>query len=184
MAHLIPPHYPTGTSPGEVLMFQALASAPASWVVLHSLHIPEHVRQIEGEADFVVLIPSLGVLCIEVKAHLSADFRAGAWYLGSNPAPDYRGPFRQAEEAARSIRNKVAETYPDASRLLFWPVVVFTHCVPSIGATTGDEKLMLSGRGVRHTSLPVAISTAARKLAPSYSLQKMHVFLNSSGEGP
>ncbi len=138
MAHLIPPHYPTGTSPGEVLMFQALASAPASWVVLHSLHIPEHVRQIEGEADFVVLIPSLGVLCIEVKAHLSADFRAGAWYLGSNPAPDYRGPFRQAEEAARSIRNKVAETYPDASRLLFWPVVVFTHCVPSIGATTGE----------------------------------------------
>lgn len=138
MAHLIPPHYPAGTSPGEVLIFRALASAPASWVVLHSLHLPEHVRQIEGEADFVVLIPSLGVLCLEVKGHLSADFRSGAWYLGANPAPDYRGPFRQAEEAARSIKKKVTGDYPDASRLLFWPVVVFTHCVPSVGAATGE----------------------------------------------
>ena len=27
------------------------------WIVLHSLAIAEHVRQVEGEADFVVIVP-------------------------------------------------------------------------------------------------------------------------------
>jgi hypothetical protein len=53
MAELIPPDYPPGTSPGEVLVFNALRrpDVGSGWIVLHSLHLPEHVRQVEGEAD-------------------------------------------------------------------------------------------------------------------------------------
>ena len=111
MAYLIPPDYPPGTSPGEVLVFEALREplTGRGWTVLHSLHIPEHMRQVEGEADFVVLMPGLGVLTLEIKSHLRADYVDGAWYFGESAGPDYRGPFRQAEMAARSIKRKVVE---------------------------------------------------------------------------
>lgn len=140
MAHLIPPDYPDCTSPGEALVFDALRALTVApgWTVLHSLHIPEHVRQIEGEADFVILMPGLGVLCLEVKSHLVADYMNGAWYLGHTAGPDYRGPFRQSEMAARSIKNKVVSALPAAATVLFWPAVAFTHCVPAVSASTGD----------------------------------------------
>lgn len=140
MAHLIPPDYPPQTSPGEVLVFGALRDVRVrpAWTVLHSLHLPNHVRQVEGEADFVILMPGLGVLCVEVKSHLSADYVDGAWYLGKHGGPDYRGPVRQAEMVARSVKKKVAGAFPAASRFLFWPAVIFTHCVPAARAATGD----------------------------------------------
>jgi hypothetical protein len=138
MAHLIPPHYPPDTNPGEVLIFDKLAGCPPDWTVLHSLHLAEHVRQVEGEADFVVLIPDRGVLCLEVKGHNRAEFRDGAWYLGRRTSPDYRGPFRQAEEACRSIKKKVTTAFPDAKAVLFWPAVIFAHCVPAIAGVTGE----------------------------------------------
>ncbi len=121
-------------------MFDALRAPDAGpgWTVLHSLHIPDHVRQVEGEADFVVLVPGLGVLCVEVKSHLKADYINGAWYLGEGAGPDYRGPFRQAEMAARSIKKKVVSALPPASKILFWPAVIFTHCMPAVSASTGD----------------------------------------------
>lgn len=140
MAHLIPPDYPDGTSPGEVLLFEKLRShgVGAGWTVLHSLHLPEHVRQVEGEADFVIIMPGLGVLCVEVKSHLTASYVDGAWYLGKRASPDYRGPFRQAEMEARSVRKRVMRAFPAASHLIFWPAVVFTHCVPAVTEVTGD----------------------------------------------
>lgn len=138
MAQLIPPHYPADTSPGEVVVFNKLRQCPAQWIVLHSLHIPEHVRQVEGEADFLVLIPGRGVLCLEVKGHARAEYRDGAWYLGARAAPNYRGPFRQAEEAARSIKRKVVGSFTQAKSVLFWPAVIFTHCQPAIAGATGE----------------------------------------------
>jgi len=140
VAHLIPPDYPAGTSPGEAHLFDMLrasGSAPG-WTVLHALHLPEHVRQVEGEADFVVLMPGLGVLCVEVKSHLRADYINGAWYLGDRASPDYRGPFRQAEMAARSVKRKVASAIPAVRGVLFWPAVVFTHCVPAVKSAAGE----------------------------------------------
>jgi len=138
MAQLIPPHYPLDTSPGEILLFDKLRGCPADWIVLHSLHIAEHVRQVEGEADFIVLIPGRGVLCLEVKGHLQAEYKDGAWYLGRRAAPNYRGPFRQAEEAARSIKKKVTSSFTQAKRVLFWPAVIFTHCEPAVPGATGE----------------------------------------------
>jgi RecA/RadA recombinase len=140
VAHLIPPDFPEGTSPGEALLFEMLRGdgVGAGWTVLHSLYLPEHVRQIEGEADFVILMPGLGALCVEVKSHLRADYVDGAWYLGEGASPDYRGPCRQAEMAARSVKKRVVSALPAASSIVFWPAVVFTHCVPAVSASTGD----------------------------------------------
>ena len=138
MAQLIPPHYPPDTSPGEIVVFDKLRACPADWIALHSLHIAEHVRQVEGEADFIVLIPGRGVLCLEVKGHLRAEYKDGAWYLGTHAAPNYRGPFRQAEEAVHSIKKKVTSSFAQAKGILFWPAVIFTHCQPAVAEPVGD----------------------------------------------
>jgi hypothetical protein len=45
------------TSPGERFLFSRIAGDPATkdWIVLHSLDIANHVRQVSGEADFVII---------------------------------------------------------------------------------------------------------------------------------
>ena len=129
MARMLPSVIDPGCqSPGEHDLFESLSDDPATqgWTVLHSLGISQHVRQVVGEADFVALIPKKGVLCIEVKAHRRVRREDGAWYLGNDP-PDYRGPFRQAQEACESIRTRVAQENPHLRSIPFGWVVVFTH---------------------------------------------------------
>jgi hypothetical protein len=108
VARLIPPLFPAGAAPGEKSVYRKLAEDRATddWIVLHSLNIAEHVRNPEGEADFVVIAPDLGILVIEVKSHEHFTFDNGVWKLG-NQAPTTRGPFKQASEAMYSIRKEL-----------------------------------------------------------------------------
>jgi hypothetical protein len=127
---MIPPFVQQGTrSPGERELFQRLRDDPATsdWVVLHSLDIARHETQREGEADFVVIIPGLGVLCLEVKAHHRVRREGGLWLYGARGEErDARGPFKQASDAMHSIRNRVAARDPSLSRIVFLSGVVFT----------------------------------------------------------
>lgn len=103
---MMPPYCPQSAPPGEKELYAALAASPTTekWIVLHSLAIAEHIRQVEGEADFVVIAPGLGMLVIEVKSHRSVSrLPDGTWQLGSQPATA-RGPFQQAQEAMYSLR--------------------------------------------------------------------------------
>lgn len=104
---MMPAYCPLAAPPGEKALYESLASSEATdgWIVLHSLGIADHVRQVEGEADFVVIVPNHGVLVIEVKSHRTIDrLGDGRWKLG-NDAPTGRGPFKQASEAMYSIRD-------------------------------------------------------------------------------
>ncbi len=99
MARLIPPLFPEGAAPGEKSVYRKLAEDQTTddWIVLHSLNIAEHVRNPEGEADFVVIAPKLGILVIEVKSHQHFTFDNGVWKLG-NQAPTTRGPEDQTTD--------------------------------------------------------------------------------------
>lgn len=127
---MIPPVIGDETpSPGERLVFERLCTDPGTdgWLVLHSLDVPRHRRQIAGEVDFVIGVPGLGILCLEVKAHRSIQRDAsGMWRLGQDP-PQQRGPFRQAAEAMHSVRAHVVGRDPGLGTLLFWSAVCFTH---------------------------------------------------------
>lgn len=129
MAVMIPPVVYEGCpSPGEAEIFRRLRDDPEThgWTVLHSLDIAKHRRQISGEADFVVIIPSRGVLVLEVKAaHSVRRTSEGQWYYGTNPKPDPRGPFKQASEAMHSIRDRVVSQDRSLSRVVFWSAVIF-----------------------------------------------------------
>lgn len=126
---MIPPtvsHYLR--SPGEEDMFLRLKQDPGcdNWIVLHSLDIANHVRQVQGEADFVIIVPGQGVLCLEVKAHHQIRVEEGQWFFGPEQKPG-RSPFRQAAEAMHSVRKRILDRRPDLSGVVFWSAVIFTH---------------------------------------------------------
>jgi len=126
---MIPAYCPPAAPPGEQAVYRALASADgtAKWIVLHSLALAEHVRQVEGEADFVVIAPGRGLLVIEVKSHrtVSRD-DDGTWHLGVQP-PTTRSPFQQADEAMHSILNYLQAHSVDMRQVPTLHAVWFTH---------------------------------------------------------
>ncbi|MGV1005426.1 MAG: NERD domain-containing protein [Candidatus Nanopelagicales bacterium] len=124
----MPAFCPDDAPPGEKAVYAALrvANNTEDWIVLHSLGIAEHVRQVEGEADFVVIVPDTGILVIEVKSHQSIDRRSdGTWKLGNN-APTTRGPFQQAGEAMHSLRNYLERKNVDFRSVPMVSAVWFT----------------------------------------------------------
>lgn len=125
---MIPPIIPASCpSPGEQELFTLLKNEAGTkdWAVLHSLDIAHHLRQVTGEADFVIIVPKLGVLCLEVKACRSLRRDDGLWYYGHNTQGDPRGPFKQASEAMHSLRQQVVRNDPTLSRVPFWSAVAF-----------------------------------------------------------
>ena len=128
LARMIPSYIDeTTTSPGERRVFQMLASDRGTddWIVLHSLNIAAHLKRPEGEADFVAIVPGLGVLVLEIKAHRRVAHYNGEWHLGSERT--LRSPFKQASQAMHSLRSYLVQQAPSARSTLFFSAVIFTH---------------------------------------------------------
>lgn len=134
MALMIPSSITAECPPGEREIFRRLRDDPetTTWIILHSLDIANHISQLAGEADFVVIIPRKGVVCVEVKSHTMIHCSGGNWYYGKNPEPDSRGPFKQAAGAMHSIRNYLTKKRPDFGRVVFWSAVIFPFASGSI----------------------------------------------------
>lgn len=129
MARMMPPYCPQDAPPGEQALFRTLASSAETdgWIVLHSLAIASHVRQVEGEADFVVIVPGRGILVIEVKSHATVErLPDGRWKLGRH-SPTGRGPFQQAGEAMHSLRDYLTGRGVDLRSVPMLDAVWFTH---------------------------------------------------------
>lgn len=125
----MPPFCSADAPPGEVELFKALAtnSETSGWIVLHSLGIANHERLVEGEADFIVIVPDHGILVLEVKSHHSVErFENGLWKLGQQ-APTSRSPFRQASEAMYSIINYLGSRGEQLRTTPVLSAVWFTH---------------------------------------------------------
>jgi DNA polymerase III delta prime subunit len=132
---------PDTASPGEREVFRRLRDDPgtAGWIVLHSFELPQHKTQIRGEADFVILVPGSGILCLEVKAHLSVRYTPdGEWILGSDPRK--RSPFKQAEDNMYSVMEMLGRRRrEDANSTVIWFAVLFTHTEFSQPAVEWNE---------------------------------------------
>ena len=135
---MIPEYPPTDTSSqGEFDLWLRLRDDidTRGWIVLHSLDIAKHNRKVAGELDFVVIIPGLGVLCLEIKACHRLHRDDAGWYYGNDRVPDARGPFKQASQGMFSLRDYLKEHCPDLNHLVFWTAVVFPYVIfnePSI----------------------------------------------------
>lgn len=105
------PESPVGLrSDAERRFYEACAALPHDWVVFANVLLVE--RQYEGEADFVVAHPDVGIVVVEVKGgQVGFEPAAGRWYsidrhgvrhdLGS-------GPFEQAQANAHHLIKRLA----------------------------------------------------------------------------
>jgi len=107
----LPGLYPRGgprptTSRGERLVYEALSRAlPAGWYAWHSLRL-RTARGSEGEGDFVIGVPELGVLLLEVKGgHISLE--DGRWKQSGRPLRE--APREQAHGYKRLLKAKLIE---------------------------------------------------------------------------
>jgi hypothetical protein len=129
MARMIPPQISAKSPKGERLIFQKLRDDPGTrdWVGFHSFDIRRHSVRIEGEADLVVAVPGLGILCIEVKG-CGVSRNDGLWiYEYDEPKTTPVGPFRQASDASHSLREYLSRRDPSLAGLVFYSAVIFTE---------------------------------------------------------
>lgn len=145
MAKMIPPHWHDKTPSSEQRIFNILENNPATadWVVLHSLNLKQSGTQPYGEIDFVVLIPSVGVICLEVKGGRVAC-TSGTWTSTDSSGHAHtlkRSPFKQAQDGMHELRGALEERLnrvPAFYQVPFGYAVVFTD-VEAPPADIGTE---------------------------------------------
>lgn len=127
MAKIIP-SFCRSESPGEKVLFERFSSPKIlpEATILHSLNIAKHLRNAEGEADFVVLLPGRGILVLEVKHHSKVQFTQGQWILGADK-PTLRGPLEQAREAMYAIREYLVDKVPETANVPIYYAAWFTN---------------------------------------------------------
>jgi hypothetical protein len=156
MARLIPPQVDPDSDipPGEELLFQKFQGdhRTSDWTVLHSLDVARHRTKPYGEIDFVVLIPELGVLCIEVKSHRSIRRKGGKWYFGRGEEPR-QSPFRQVREAMHGLMDDFRRKRPDLSDILFWYSVCFPFVHFSQSSPEWQDWEVVDERSVQTSSI-------------------------------
>ncbi len=123
---MLPSSPAAGSPDGEVKIFEMLRDDPGAknWVVIHDLDEANHICQVSGQADFVVIIPDHGIVVIEVKGCHMLKTNEHGWFYGNDPVPDKRGPFKQAAMAMHSmrehlVRNNLAHNVPMISAVVF-----------------------------------------------------------------
>lgn len=126
MARMIPPMYAEKTPKGEKRVFELLQNDPDTkgWIVLHSYGVRSHETQRSSEVDMLVIVPELGVLCLEIKG-CKVSRREGVWDYGYKKTS--KGPFKQASGAMQGVRRDIGEKDAPSRNVLFWSGVIFTE---------------------------------------------------------
>ena len=121
-------------SDGEQIVYESLKqNLPDSYTVFHSFAWlgSEKQRRSEGEADFVILHPALGILAIEVKAGGIA-YAEGNWIQINRHSGEEKviDPLGQAAESQHHIINLLRQRLPNLSpRPIVGRAVWFTSVV-------------------------------------------------------
>lgn len=124
---------PDTKSSAERKIFKWFKEAPRTedWIVLHSLGIAKHETVIEGEVDFLVLVPGKGIFAIEVKGG-RVKRENGIWFFEDRYGKIHqktRGPFEQAKEGIHSImdslESKIDNSHARVKNLFYGYGVMF-----------------------------------------------------------
>ena len=104
MAMMIPSFIDPDTAPGEIDVYNMLANGPDEWIIFHQVDLSSTIRrdgsrQCRREIDFLIVVPTLGILCIEVKSHENIHFDGKLWY----PDTIKQDPFKQSLNALKAL---------------------------------------------------------------------------------
>lgn len=154
-------------SPGERKIFKKLRDTEKGkdWIVLHSLDLLSHVTKSQSEADFVVFIPGVGAIVLEVKSAKTVSHGPEGWRVGNKL--EQRGPFKQANEAMRSIMAYLDETGVGYQEVPFVYAVWFTEITRAgiHSSIAWREEQVLSSEDLAGDIVDVISSTAKRLIA-------------------
>ena len=153
MARMIPPEFDASTvSSAEKRVFNLLRCDPGTedWVVLHSLGLAACGSRPYGEVDFVVLVPTGAVICLEVKGG-RVSCLDGVWQTVDRTGQVSklkRSPFMQSRDGMFALRNavlrKLGADHP-AAKCLVCHAVIFPD-VPAPPLTPEFEPWEAIGR--------------------------------------
>ncbi|MGL3211644.1 NERD domain-containing protein [Bradyrhizobium sp. BR 1433] len=121
MARMIPSFMDDRTPPGERDVFNMLNACSSEWVVLHSLDLAPWNRRRRTEIDFVIIVPDLGAMCVEVKSHEDISFDGEKW----SPPTIERSPFKQVADARGTFHRRLKNLAPQFASLPIVQCCVF-----------------------------------------------------------
>lgn len=96
----------------EVRFYNALKrQVPTDWLVLYSCAWTSQWsnRTINGEIDFIVVVPAIGILVIELKGGtVWYNGESQQWYQSIPSGPKEINPFRQVKRGVHALRRKLS----------------------------------------------------------------------------
>lgn len=113
MIKMLPDHIASNiNSQAEARLFHDFKTSQTahSYIILHSLGMQEHINNIFGKIDFVVIC-SQGILCVEVKGG-DVSCKNGVWeFVNRYGRKDKstEGPFKQAQGNMQSLRRYLSK---------------------------------------------------------------------------
>jgi len=118
MAKMYPQRLPENASASERPIFTALAQLPDPWRVFHSVawQSRRNGRQGDGEADFVLLHPTHGLIVIEAKGG-SITIKDGDWYTSNRGGLYPIDPFEQAVSSKHALVKYLRDAIPELPRI-------------------------------------------------------------------
>ena len=125
----------------ELKVFQALSDLPNSYRVFYSMHWQGHSHNWginEGEADFIIVHPDMGIIILEIKGGgITYDASTGEWFSQSRDGRTHRitDPIDQGRRNHYEIKRKL-ENLPGwpSRKLNIWNAV----CFPDIYLKSGQ----------------------------------------------
>ena len=156
------------TEASELRVANALKRLPQGWVILHhvSWQSKRGGRQGDGEADFIVLHPTRGMLVIEVKGG-GIDIDAGRWFTTDRFGRRHsiKNPYEQATASKHALVGWLRE-HELAHRVRVGHIVVFPHMdsLPLTGPAA-NQQISITKRQLEH------IETALTSCFDYWSLQ-------------
>lgn len=129
MPRMLPTQLSENTqSPAERRLYSLLSRMQETedWTVLHSVGIAKHSTQSQGEADFVIVIPSKGVFVLEVKGGVVSQ-ENGRWFSCDRDGINHpiKNPYGEANQAMHSLKEYAAVHSTDDQKTLYGFGVVF-----------------------------------------------------------
>jgi thymidine kinase len=118
----------------EMKVFHALQTLPDRYVIFYSMHwqnFHDDWGVQEGEADFIIVHPDMGILVLEVKGG-AVIYKSdqGKWFSQDRNGNNFeiKDPVEQGRKNHYEIRNKL-ENLPNwpQSKLNIWHAVCFPH---------------------------------------------------------
>ncbi|WP_061875646.1 nuclease-related domain-containing DEAD/DEAH box helicase [Acinetobacter lactucae] len=178
--------YSDNTSPGEIDFFERISTDINinNWVVMHSLNIAYHQTRLMGELDFIVIIPQLGILVIEVKAHRNIKFENGIWYLGKHDIKGSLSPFVQLNKAMFSLQKYIANSDPYLKTIPIFPLVIFTHCEIQPKSIEINKNNFISCKEYRESKLSKLLEARIKKYREEASNKESLSWLSLNSTRP